>query len=435
MKKIDANLNKLALSALNQNDKIYIVGGYIRNDLMNGFSTDIDLCGTLSPFEMIRLGQSIGYACQIVNEKLGTVLLTGFGEQYEYTPLRREIYAYGGFHKPDSVEFVKDLNIDVIRRDFTVNSIYYDIIEDKIIDPFQGFKDIKRKLLRCIVSPRYVFSSDGLRILRLVRLACELDFQIERKTYKAAKKYAHQLKDISKERIIRELKLMITSDTKNKEDIYCHVRVIKLLNSFKLWKYIFNSDYKNFSILTYGKVFNMYKNSKPENRFNALLAVIFYNIYRSFKFNDELIIFYLNSLLGEEGLRLKKSINDIKSLIYILRDFTAKNQSAYDYNKLCINYNNLSNENKEIIKSGFDMNEIENNVINLFDAKVPFKTSDINITSSELIDMGVANKNINKLMSILMFELVSGTLKNNNEEIVQYVKNSFVNNKTLNQKD
>ncbi len=422
MEKISTNLIRLAETAKSENEKIYIVGGYIRNYFLKSYPTDIDLSGTPNTNEICLIAGKCGFSSQVVNEKLGTVLLTGFGEQYEYTPFRKDIYEKGGFHTPKDVEFVKSLEVDVTRRDFSINTMYYDIVENKIIDIFNAKKDIKHKLIKCIISPRHVFSSDGLRILRLVRFACELDLNIEKETYKSAKKYAYQLKDISKDRIIKELKLMITSDERCEYDAYAHVKAIKLLNSLGLWRYIFNSDFKNFKVSLKGNVFNMYKKCKPEERFTALMCVVFYNIFKSYKFNDQLIDFYLNIMLGSDGLRLQKSINNIKSLILVLREMTTKSNSAYAYNKLCIMFNNLSEENKNIIKCGFDTLNIEQNIQDLFDAKVPFKQSDIDISSKELMDMGITNKNLKKVYSLITFELLSLTLKNKKEDIIEYIK-------------
>lgn len=427
MEKISTNLVKLAETAVAENEKIYIVGGFVRNNLLNAYKTDIDLSGTLNADEICVLAGKCGYSSQVVNQKLGTVLLTGFNEQYEYTPFRRDIYADGGFHTPEDVEFVKSLEVDAARRDFSINTLYYDITENKLIDIFNGKKDINHRLVKCIVSPRHVFSSDGLRILRLVRFACELDFNIEKETYKSAKKYAYQLKDISKERIVKELRLMVTSDLRCDYDTLAHVKAIKLINSLGLWKYIFNSEFKNFKVSTHGEIFNMYKNCKPENRFNALMCVVFYNLFKSYKFNDQLIDFYLNIMLGVDGLKLQKSINNLKSIIYVLRELTTKDTSVYDYNRLCIMFNNLSEENKNIIRSGFDTHNIEENIQELFDAKVPFKQSDIDITSKDLMELGITNKNLRKAYSLITFELVSLTLNNKKQDIIEFIKQYLKN--------
>jgi tRNA nucleotidyltransferase (CCA-adding enzyme) len=266
-----------------------------------------------------------------------------------------------------------------------------------------------------------VFSSDGLRILRLIRFACELDLNIEKETFKAASRYAFQLKDISKERILKELKLMITSDSRNEYDGNAHVRALRLINKLDLWRYIFNSDYKKFKVVLRGEVFNMYKNCKPEHRFDAFICLVFYSIFKSFTFNDQLIEFYLNNLLGVDGLKIQKNIPTIRSMIYALREITNKNVSVYEHNRQSIMFNNLSDSAKAIIKSGFDMQEIEEHIFELQANKVPFKISDVDITSKELMELGVVNKALSKVFGLILFELISETIKNNKEDIVKFV--------------
>lgn len=421
MEGISSNLKKLAKLAVDSGERIYVVGGYIRNKLLESYSTDIDLSGTCDPEGIQKLAGKCGFKCQVINEKLGSCLLTLNNEQYEYTPFRRDIYSDGGFHTPERVEFVKDIEVDVARRDFTMNTIYYDIEQGGYIDIFNAKKDIKHKLLKCIISPRHVFSSDGLRILRLVRFTCELDLNIERETFKAASKYAFQLKDISKERILKELKLMITSDSRNDYDDKAHVRALRLLNQLGLWRYIFNAEYKKFKVVLHGEVFNMYKNCKPEDRFNAFICLVFYSIFKSFMFNDQLIEYSLNNLLGRDGLKIPKSIGTIRSMLYVLRDLTSKKNSDYDYNKLCIAYHNLSDQSRAIISSGFDTTKIEEHIHELHANKVPFKMGDVDISSKELMELGIPNKILSKVYSLIMFELVNETVKNKKEDILEYV--------------
>lgn len=422
MEGISSNLKKLAKLAVDHGERIYVVGGYIRNKMLDSYKTDIDLSGTCDPEGIQKLAGLCGFKCQVINEKLGSCLLTLNQEQYEYTPFRRDIYSDGGFHTPERVEFVKDIEVDVARRDFTINTIYYDIEQGGYIDIFNAKRDIKHRLIKCIISPRHVFGSDGLRILRLVRFTCELDLNIERETFRAASRYAFQLKDISKERILKELKLMITSDTRNDLDDKVHVRALRLLNQLGLWRYIFNSDYKKFKVTLHGEVFNMYKNSKPEDRFNAFICLVFYSIFKSFMFNDQLIDFYLNNLLGVDGLKIPKSIGAIKSMILVLRDLTNRNNTPYDYNRLCISYHNLSDQSKAIISSGFDMQEIDEHIHELHAKKVPFKVGDVNITSQDLMELNIPNKSLSKVYSLIMFELINESLNNTKEDIIDFVK-------------
>ena len=179
---------------------IYAVGGFVRNKIAGLGETDIDIAG---PAIAEALGISRRYQTKIVNYKLGTAIIRYNDDKYEYTPFRVERYAPGGEHTPVEVRFTTDLRQDAMRRDFTCNSIYYDITNDKIIDPLNGIADIEKKIIRSY-NPQRTFSSDGLRILRMIRLAVETGFKIDGETAKAAKANAPLLRDISAERLPSE---------------------------------------------------------------------------------------------------------------------------------------------------------------------------------------------------------------------------------------
>ena len=194
--KISSNLDKLAYKLKNKAD-LFIVGGYVRNSLLNIYNTDIDLCSKLTIDELKDILSDSDFKIEEKNSFLGTAIISCDNEYYEYSTFRTEQYENGGNHSPKQVQFVNDLKQDALRRDFTANCIYYNISKKCLIDPYNGIKDVKNEILRTIETPQFVFSSDGERILRLIRIACELNFKIERQTYKMAKKMCYHLKDIS----------------------------------------------------------------------------------------------------------------------------------------------------------------------------------------------------------------------------------------------
>ena len=212
---------------------IYAVGGFVRNKIAGLGETDIDIAG---PAIAEALGISRRYQTKIVNYKLGTAIIRYNDDKYEYTPFRVERYAPGGEHTPVEVRFTTDLRQDAMRRDFTCNSIYYDITNDKIIDPLNGIADIKKKIIRSY-NPQRTFSSDGLRILRMIRLAVETGFKIDGETAKAAKANAPLLRDISAERRRQELDRILLADTKYGVK-WAHYRGLRLIQQLGLWKYL-----------------------------------------------------------------------------------------------------------------------------------------------------------------------------------------------------
>ena len=122
----------------------------------------------------------------------------------EITPYRKEGKYSDGRH-PDDIQFSQDINEDLARRDFTINAIAYDPIENEIVDPFNGITDIAQSKIKAVLDPNKRFKEDALRLMRAIRIATETSFDIEEKTLNAIKKNAPLIKNISEERIRDEL--------------------------------------------------------------------------------------------------------------------------------------------------------------------------------------------------------------------------------------
>lgn len=210
---------------------IFIVGGYIRNSLLGLPKSDIDICGALLPDQL-----NIDAKIVPVNRRLGTALITDGIECYEYTPLRKESYGSGGNHSPQDVTFGVTVTEDARRRDFTAGSVYYDILSEEFIDPYDGIKDIYGKILRS-ADPYFTLNDDGLRLMRLVRIAAETGFDIDKKTFTVAKECRQRLKDISPERKRQELDKILVADLKYGVND-AHYRGVCLLKELGLWEYI-----------------------------------------------------------------------------------------------------------------------------------------------------------------------------------------------------
>lgn len=211
-------------------ENVYVVGGYVRNSLCGYKCTDVDIAG---PIPALALNLPPHTSMNMVNHRMGTAQLVCDGVKYEYTPFRVEVYNAGGEHTPASVRFTTDLNADAQRRDFCCNAIYYDVKRDELIDPVGGLRDVEQKILRGC--HKRVFESDGLRLLRLVRLASELNFKIEGETARSAKAMCNMLADITSERKRVELDKILHADTVNGVP-NAQYRGLRLLKQLDLWK-------------------------------------------------------------------------------------------------------------------------------------------------------------------------------------------------------
>ncbi len=206
-----------------------MVGGYVRNSLLGKKCADEDLCSALTLTILEKKLEGSEFSLKSKNKALGTCKIVCGEKSFDYATFRRETYAKG--HCPQSVEFVKDLHEDALRRDFTINSIYYNINKDEIKDPFDGFSDLKNKKIRAI--NENVLKDDGLRILRMIRLAGEYNFSIDKQTLLAAEKNISNIKDLSKTKVAEELAKLFAK-TSNKGA----VKAIKLYNKLGVWKQI-----------------------------------------------------------------------------------------------------------------------------------------------------------------------------------------------------
>ncbi|MDI3496093.1 MAG: hypothetical protein PWQ35_114 [Patescibacteria group bacterium] len=211
--------------------KAFIVGGCVRDFLMNKEPQDWDITTNAKPEEIVSLFPEAKY-----NNSFGTVLLPIRDREekiitvLEITTYRSEA-TYTDRRHPDKVEFEKELDKDLSRRDFTINALAIDPANpDLIVDLFGGRKDIKLKIIRAIGEPTDRFKEDALRMLRAVRFATQLDFTLEPKTERAIIKLAGSLKFVSNERIRDEFIKILASERPAKG--------IELLHKTKLLQYI-----------------------------------------------------------------------------------------------------------------------------------------------------------------------------------------------------
>ncbi len=185
------------------NDKgysAYLVGGCVRDTLMGREPHDFDITTNALPDEIQDVFKD--EKTLDIGKKHGTITVVYGKECVEVTTYRID-GEYGDNRHPKSVEFTDNIELDLKRRDFTVNAIAYSP-RYGYCDPFGGKEDINKKLIRCVGNADERFNEDGLRIMRGVRFAATLGFGIEEKTSTSMKQNAFLLKNISAERINTE---------------------------------------------------------------------------------------------------------------------------------------------------------------------------------------------------------------------------------------
>lgn len=202
------NVDKV-LSLLNDcGFEAYLVGGCVRDTMMNKQPNDYDITTNALPEEIIACFH--GYKTVLSGIKHGTVGIVSDGELTEVTTYRLDGDYIDGRH-PENVTFTSDIKSDLARRDFTVNAIAL-ARNGEIVDPFGGTEDIKNKIIRCVGEADIRFGEDALRIMRGVRFLSVLGFEAEEKTAFSMKKNTHLLSAVSAERIFDELKKLIMGE-------------------------------------------------------------------------------------------------------------------------------------------------------------------------------------------------------------------------------
>ena len=199
--------------------RAYAVGGCVRDSIMGRNPSDWDMTTDASPEKMMEIFDSEGIRTIPTGLKHGTVTVLLDGETFELTTFRID-GGYTDSRHPDAVTFTRNLSDDLCRRDFTVNAMAADPLADgekgEITDLFGGCEDIKNKVIRAVGDPERRFNEDALRILRAVRFAAVLGFDIDDDTKKAAKVCKEGLSRVSVERKKVELEKMLISNGADK---------------------------------------------------------------------------------------------------------------------------------------------------------------------------------------------------------------------------
>jgi len=277
--------------------EIYLVGGYVRNSLLSLPVTDLDICSIAKPDD-IASALIENKEISIIEKAIdfGTIQIDlnfeGKKFSFEHTTFRNDFYHEDGSHRPKYVSFTKDIKLDASRRDFTINAIYYNIEKNELIDPLGGIDDLNKMIIRAAKQdPKTTLSDDGLRILRMVRFAAQLNFKIDPDLFKAAKTYIDYLADISAERKYIEIKKIMLADVKyigykGAFNTKKHTRGMIILNQIGGLKYTFER-------LIEGKGF---KQSKKYHEYD-----VYNHLVQSYDYSEPDLVLRFSALFHDVG--------------------------------------------------------------------------------------------------------------------------------------
>lgn len=397
----------------------FAVGGCVRDALLNKTPNDWDITTSAMPLDV----KGIFNKTFDTGIKHGTITVLIDKVGYEVTTYRIDGEYLDGRH-PNSVEFTSNLVEDLKRRDFTINAMAYSS-RTGIVDKFDGIGDLEKRIIKCVGNPEDRFNEDALRILRAVRFAATLDFEIDLATKQAIVKLSKNLEKISKERIQAELEKLIMSDHPEKLLIAYETGITKVI--FDIVDKMANENTLN-DILLFLK-------SCPKDHYIRWAALLQFidketcsKILRDLKFDNKTIN-YVSRLVIALKNDLPISRPDIRcsifsigedlydryvSLLFVFASFYSNHQSS---NNLAIKNTEISLEKVTLLKSEYESILAANECLSL-------KTLAVN--GKDLIALGAAKGSMvgEILNKLLMLVLEDSSL--NNKEVLLKLALKFI---------
>ena len=435
---------KFILKQLNKNGTGFLVGGAVRDKILNKDPGDYDFATDIEYSELKRIFAD--YNPKEMGAHFGILMIKVNGKSYEIAKFRKETGVYNSRY-PKEIKFVKTIEEDLSRRDFTINSLAYNE-ETGIVDLYGGRQDIKRKVIRFVGKPKLRIEEDALRILRAFRFISKLGFNLDKKTAEAICKKRKFLTKISKERIFDELSKILMGNFAKKALIEMKkLRVLEMI--IPEFRYAYNFDQNN-PIHT-------------DDLFNHIIKVIHlcdYDLITRFaalfhdlgKINVKIIdakgIFHFyghekeSALIAEEELRMLKASNEtinsvkkiiknhmliyedvsdktLKKLIIEMEDKNLKRLFNLFYADLNSKGIKSKKENEQILKNFWDKIE------NIKKQGKILQFNDLDITGIDLINLKFDNRKIGEVKNRLYDLVLGDELENEKEELLKYVVNYY----------
>lgn len=355
----------------------YVVGGCVRDAIMGKLPSDWDITTSARPEQIQEVFGSLGIITIPTGIKHGTISVLIENTIYECTSYRVEEGYSDGRH-PDKVNFSDRLEDDLCRRDFTVNAMAYSA-DDKLIDLYGGRQDIENKIIRCVGDPTSRFEEDALRILRAIRFATVLDFEIEPETLSSLIQKAKGLSAVSAERKRDELKKILLSNNPN--------RGIDLIFSCGINKYI------------------------PCKLINTKRMLD--NLPLCFEARLSVIV-----AEGIDKLRLsKKEVQRVR----LFKESPSPEKSVINARKILKKYG----DDAISVCKLYEMNILASIVENEKKANPCLTLSSLALNGKNLSDLGIEPSNIGKVLNSLLDEVIVNPDLNNKDKLTELVLHKY----------
>ncbi|NFG40724.1 CCA tRNA nucleotidyltransferase [Clostridium botulinum] len=408
----------------NNGHEAYIVGGCVRDSILNNIPKDWDITTKARPEEVIKLFDKV----ILTGVKHGTVTVLINSEGYEVTTYRMD-GEYEDSRHPKKVNFVSNLKEDLARRDFTINAMAYNKV-DGLIDYFEGVSDLKKKVIKTVGNSEKRFSEDALRMLRAIRFSSQLDFSISNETLNSIKNLRENIKNISKERIREEFNKILMSNTKG----------IDILRETGLMEYIFPEIIKSYDF----KIDNMYYNDnlythtiraieEIENKLHLKLTMLFHNLLKMNNEDMEYTILQIKKFLKEFKYD-NDTVNKVTDLTrYMHNSLNTKLEIKQMLNLINLDLfeDLLKVKESEILSQNPLYKEerlshllyIRENLKDVIFNNECFNLKNLNISGKDLISLGLEKgKNIGKVLNELLELVMNNPDLNDKQVLIDIVK-------------
>jgi len=421
----------------------YVVGGCVRDNILNKSPNDWDICTNCTPEKMLDIFSS--FKVIPTGLKHGTVTIVIQDKNYEVTTYRIDGEYKDGRH-PEEVIFTTELKEDLKRRDFTINAMAYNH-RHGLVDYYGGIEDIINKKVKCVGDPIKRFSEDYLRMLRGIRFSTQLEYDLDRETFNAIKKLSQNITYISVERIREELNKILRSNTPSKG--------IQLLNTTNLLKYILPElemcvEFQQHNPYHKEDLFNYILSvvDHTENNLILRLSALFYHIGKPVAFNlaeEDIDNFYKHHIKSYEITkkimkRLKYDNKSIEQVAALVKEHMSIYEKATDKTiKRLINRVGTENIDKlfqlqiadvRATSKESDINsilKIKERVKKILNEKQPLSIKDLKISGSDLLEAGVSEgKQIGIVLNDLMEIVLENPELNRKENLMKIVRRRLI---------
>ncbi len=434
------NAKKLIELIISNGYQAFAVGGFVRDTIMGREALDIDICSSATPKELENILDSNNIKYIETGIKHGTITAIIDKTPYEITTFRED-GDYNDNRHPNEVIYVRDIKSDLSRRDFTINAIAYND-EVGIVDEFDGVDDINNRIIKCVGNADTRFKEDALRIMRAIRFASVLGFDIEDNTKKAIFDNRELLKNVASERIFVELcKLLLGDNVENVLQEYRDIIAVIIPEIEDTFDCVQNSKWHIYDVYTH-----IVKSVAAAPKVDYIrLSLLFHDIGKpACKKTDEQGIDHfkghpLKSVEITSGIlkRLKVSneyYNKILKLIEI-HDYHIKNDKGVikrwlreygvditrDY--IVVRLSDTATHNLELVTPEMELlNQINPVIDEIIANNEPYRICDLAINGNDLISLGYNGKEISDMLEQLIDIVSFNPELNTKEQLVQIAK-------------